>query len=146
MAFSNFDVLIKKKRVTYKTIYEKTFPNYLKLTFKNRNERLRKIKNAKFKLLTRKYNTFHGSVSSIFNELSKNIRSEMTFRIFSKLIKQYPLDLITIFLSDVHHSILFLLWSNNNFLMKSLSWKILFWFINIYNFNSNISINSGVYF
>ena len=87
----------------------KTFPSYLKLTFKNRNERLCKIKNAEFKLLTCKDNTFHDSVSSIFNELSKNIRSQMTYRIFLKLIKQYLLDLITIFLSGVHRSILFLL-------------------------------------
>ena len=65
-----------------KAIYEKTFPNYLKLTFKNRNKRLRKIKNDKFKLLTCKDNTFHGSVSSIFNELPKNITSEMKYNFF----------------------------------------------------------------
>ena len=54
-------------------ICEKTFPIYLELTFKNRNERLRKIK-KEFKLLTCKDSTFHGSVSSIINELPKNIR------------------------------------------------------------------------
>ena len=80
-------------KLAHKAIYEKTFPNYLKLTFKNRNERLRKIKNDKLKLLTCKDNTFHGSVSTIFNKLPKNIRSEMKYRIFSKLIKQYLLDL-----------------------------------------------------
>ena len=58
-------------------IYEKTFSNYLKLTFKNKSERLRKIKNDEFKLLTWKDNTFHGSVSSIFNELPKNVRLEV---------------------------------------------------------------------
>ena len=54
-------------------ICEKTFPIYLELTFKNRNERLRKIK-KEFKPLPCKESTFHGSVSSIFNELPKNIR------------------------------------------------------------------------
>ena len=68
---------------------ENFFPNYLKLTFKNRNERLGKIRNEEFKPLTCKDNTFHGSVSSIFNELPKNVRSETKCRIFSKLIKQY---------------------------------------------------------
>ena len=72
---------------------KKTFPNYLKLIFKNREERLCKIKNDEFKLLTCKGNTFHGSVSSMFNEIPKNIRSEMKYRIFSKLIKQYLFDL-----------------------------------------------------
>ena len=71
-------------KLAHKAIYEKTFPNYLKITFKNTNERLRKIKNYKFKLLTCKDNAFHGSVSSIFNKL-ENIRSEMNF--CSKLIK-----------------------------------------------------------
>ena len=66
-------------KLAHKAIYEKPFPNYLKLTFKNRNERLRKIKNDEFKLLACKDNTFHGSVSSIFNELPKNIRSAMKF-------------------------------------------------------------------
>ena len=79
-------------KLAHKAIYEKTFTNYLKLTFKNRNERLRKIKNDEFKPLTCKDNTFHVSVSGIFNELPKNIRSEMKCRIFSKLIKQYLLD------------------------------------------------------
>ena len=69
-------------KLAHKAIYEKTFPNYLKLTFKNRNERLRKIKNDKFKPLTSKDNTFHGSVNSIFNELPKNVRSEMKYRVF----------------------------------------------------------------
>ena len=77
--------------LAHKAIYEKTFSNYLKLTFKNRNERLHKIKNDGFKLLTCKDNTFHGSVSSI-NELPKNIRSELKYRFFSELIKQYLLD------------------------------------------------------
>ena len=80
-------------KLEHKAVYEKTFPNYLKLTLKNRNERLRKIKNDEFKLLPCKDNTFHGSVSSIFNEVPKNIRSEMKCRTFSKLIKQYLLDL-----------------------------------------------------
>ena len=53
-------------RLAHKAIYEKTFPNYLKLTFKNRNERLRKIKNDEFKPLTCKDNTFHGSSYSVF--------------------------------------------------------------------------------
>ena len=75
-------------KLAHKAIYEKPFPNYLKLTFKNRNERLRKIKNDEFKPSTSKDNTFHSLVCSIFNELSKNIRSEMKCRTFSKLIKQ----------------------------------------------------------
>ena len=79
-------------KLALKAIYEKTFPNYLKLTFKNRNESLRKIKNDGFKPLTCKDNKFYGSISSIFNELPKNIRSETKCRIFSKLIKQYLLD------------------------------------------------------
>ena len=80
-------------KLAHKAIYEKTFPNYLKLTFKNRNERLRKIKNDEFKMLTCKANTFHDSVSSIFNELPKNIRSEMKYNFFSKLIKKNLLNL-----------------------------------------------------
>ena len=79
-------------KLAHKAIYEKTFLNYLKLTFKNRNEKLREIKNDEFKTLRCKDNTFHGSVSSIFNELPKNIRLEMKCRIFSKLIKEYLLD------------------------------------------------------
>ena len=66
--------------------------DYLKLAFKNRNERLCKIKNDEFKPLTSKDDIFHGSISSILNELPKNIRSEMKRRVFSKLIKQYLLD------------------------------------------------------
>ena len=80
-------------KLAHKAIYEKTFPKYLKLTFKNSNERLCKIKNDDFKLLIYKDNRFHGSASSIFNELPKNIRSEMKCRIFSKLVKQYVLHL-----------------------------------------------------
>ena len=64
----------------------------MKLTFKNRNERLHEIKNDELKLLTCKDDTFHGSVSSIFNELPKNIRLEIKYKIFSKLIKQRLLD------------------------------------------------------
>ena len=75
-------------KLALKATYEKTFPNYLKLTLKNRNERFRKIKNDEFRPLKCKDNTFYGSVSTIFNELPKNIRSEMKCRIFSKLIKQ----------------------------------------------------------
>ena len=48
-------------KLAYKAIYEKTFPNYLRLTFKNRNERLCRIKNDEFKLLTCKDNYFNGS-------------------------------------------------------------------------------------
>ena len=70
----------------------KKLPNYFKITFKNKNERLRKIKNDEFKLSTSKDNTFHSLVCSIFSELPKNIRSEMKCRIFSKLIKQYLLE------------------------------------------------------
>ena len=62
---------------------KKTFPDYFKLTSKNRNERICKIKNDGFKLLTYKDNTFHGSVSSIFNKLPKIFRPEMKYRIFS---------------------------------------------------------------
>ena len=80
-------------KLEHKAIYEKTFPNYLTLTLKNRNERLRKIRNDKFKLLICKDSTFHGTVSSIFNELPKNIRSEMKSKTFSKLIKQYLINL-----------------------------------------------------
>ena len=117
----NLNWLLIAKRINYyqlklahKAIYEKTFPNYLKLTFKNRNEGLRKIKSDGLKLLT--CNTFHGSVSSIFNELPKNIRIEMKYEFFSELIKQFLLHLplaripkisseSAIFLSDVHRSI-----------------------------------------
>ena len=38
--------------------------------------------------MQRKDNTFHVPVSIIFNELPKNIRLEMKYIIFSKLIKQ----------------------------------------------------------
>ena len=44
-------------------IYEKTFPNYLKLTFKNRNERLCEIKNYHFKLFICK--TIHFMVQPV---------------------------------------------------------------------------------
>ena len=53
-------------KLAHKAIYEKTFPNYLKLAFKNRNKRLRKIKNNEFKRLTCKDNIFHGSSCSVF--------------------------------------------------------------------------------
>ena len=56
-------------------------------------KKLRKTKNDKFKLLTCRDNTFHGSVSSIFNKLPKNIRSKMKYAIFSKSVKQHLLHL-----------------------------------------------------
>ena len=50
-------------KLAHKAIYEKTFPNCLKLTFKNRNERLHKIKMTN--LNRRQAKTIHFTVRSV---------------------------------------------------------------------------------
>ena len=74
-------------KLAHKAIYEKTFPNYLKLAFKNRNKRLRKIKNDEFKRLTCKDNTFHGSSCSVFYRFICSGYAVQPFRIICSLFR-----------------------------------------------------------
>ena len=69
-----------------------TFPEYLKLTFKSRDVRLRNVHECTLPSYM-ETTTFKGSISKIFNDLPVNLGSEKKYKTFSRLIKQYQPDL-----------------------------------------------------
>ena len=79
-------------KLAHKAIYDETFPEYLKLTFKSRDVRLRNVYECTLPS-NMETTTFKGSISKIFNDLPVNLRSEKKYKTFSRLVKQYQLDL-----------------------------------------------------
>ena len=79
-------------KLAHKAIYDETFPEYLKLTFKSRDSRLQNAQECTLPS-NRDTKTFKGSISRIFNDLPTNLRSEKKYNTFCRSLKQYQLDL-----------------------------------------------------
>ena len=79
-------------KLAHKAIYDGNISRIFKATFKSRDVRLLNVHECTLPSYMKK-TTFKGSVSKIFSDLSVNLISEKKYKTFSRLIKQYQIDL-----------------------------------------------------
>ena len=80
-------------KLAYEALYVTSFPSYLKLSFIKLSRNLRSKDEFLINNYDKNSNTFIGKARILFNNLPYQIRSISNFKIFSRDVKKYLLDL-----------------------------------------------------
>ena len=85
--FINFQI----SKLTYKVLYNESWPNYLSL---NRKKFIRDLRNSNSNMIERskKNQTFHDNAENVFNKLPLSIREKSNYKIFCSMTKKLFLD------------------------------------------------------